>query len=53
MGGKIKDFQKVIVDDTDWKDAIGGDHVCKSIETSWSHLQSQLAHLVLTSRAEA
>ncbi len=29
MGGKVKDFQKVIVDDTDWKDTIGGDHVCK------------------------
>lgn len=29
MGGKIKDFQKIIVDDSDWKDTISGEHVCE------------------------
>ena len=29
MAGKVKEFQKVISDDTDWKDTIGGEHVCK------------------------
>ena len=28
MGGKIKEFQKIIVDDLDWKETISGEHVC-------------------------
>ena len=27
---KVKEFQKVILDDVDFKDTIAGDHVCKS-----------------------
>lgn len=26
---KVKEFQKVIVDDLDWKDTISGEHVCE------------------------
>mmetsp|Transcript_38429 Transcript_38429/g.94506 ORF Transcript_38429/g.94506 Transcript_38429/m.94506 type:complete len:114 (+) Transcript_38429:102-443(+) len=35
MGGKVKDFQKVIVDDLDWKDTISGDHVFIEAHPSW------------------
>jgi hypothetical protein len=29
MAGKIKEFQKAIVDDLDWKETIAGEHVCE------------------------
>ncbi len=28
MAGKIKEFQKVITDDADWKETISGENVC-------------------------
>lgn len=31
MGGKVKEFQKMITDDADFKDTISGDHVCESL----------------------
>ena len=27
MGGKVKEFQKIIQDDADFKDTVAGDHV--------------------------
>jgi hypothetical protein len=29
MAGKIKEFQKAIVDDADFKETIGGENICQ------------------------
>mmetsp|Transcript_8232 Transcript_8232/g.13049 ORF Transcript_8232/g.13049 Transcript_8232/m.13049 type:complete len:110 (-) Transcript_8232:116-445(-) len=35
MAGKIKEFQKVIVDDADFKETIAGEHVFIEVHPSW------------------
>mmetsp|Transcript_47279 Transcript_47279/g.94621 ORF Transcript_47279/g.94621 Transcript_47279/m.94621 type:complete len:108 (+) Transcript_47279:24-347(+) len=32
---KVKEFQKVIVDDSDWKETIAGEHVFVEVHPSW------------------
>uniref|UniRef100_A0A6U5B3U3 Thioredoxin domain-containing protein n=1 Tax=Hemiselmis andersenii TaxID=464988 RepID=A0A6U5B3U3_HEMAN len=36
MAGKMKEFQKVIVDDMDWKDTISGEHVFIEAHRTWT-----------------
>ncbi|KAJ1480631.1 hypothetical protein T484DRAFT_1810062 [Baffinella frigidus] len=35
-GAKIKEFQKVIVDDLDWKETISGENVFVEAHPSWT-----------------
>ena len=40
MAGKVKEFQKVIMDDADWKETINGENVCTFPEYSTSSFPS-------------